>query len=162
MISRGPFPPQPFSDFVCCRGSSEHFFLVLWCLYIPLYQFCYCVWWLNHCGPTSANLCSSFSQSIRFSDAQLLGNSNCRTAVELMPKSKHLLNFETIRHVKAELLKCCSCFLLCLCSPKAQWLGDALVKSDLTKLEPGWLWVQNVYCWLQKNPPVPFGSEFIK
>lgn len=39
-------------------------------------------------------LCSFPSQNIiSFSDAQLLGTSNCRTVAELVPKSKYLLNF---------------------------------------------------------------------
>lgn len=99
--------------------------------------------------------CSSLPQSTTtFSDTQFLGTSYYRNVSELMPQSEHVLNLETIRQMKAELLRCAAAFCWVCAPPKHScWITLYwTVKSDFTKSELGWLWVQNVYHWLQRCP----------
>lgn len=141
-------------------------FFGAWYLYVPLWSaLLLSVIIINHHGPTSArSLQLHHSQTIiSFSDAHLLGTSSCRTETELMCKSKHLLNFETIRLMKLELLWCAAAFYS-VCAPPKALLMETLfwtVESNLTKLELMYLWVQSVYCLLQKYTLASFCSEFI-
>lgn len=119
---------------LCQEVFQRILFFGAWYLYVPPWSaLLLSVVIINHHGPTSArSLQLHHSQTtLSFSDAQLLGTSSCRPKAELMSKSKHLLNFETINLMKPEVLWCASALYSVCAPPKAHLVEDTLLNSRI-------------------------------